>query len=497
MEEKKHKKGLYLKIALVSALGIFLPQAISVLFIHNVFLSLLLGGLSAILVIFILIITLKPLNKVLEGVEILSLGNLNHQIDIRSGDEFEELADSFNQIAFKLKQLLTNLEQDKDTISAQKNKLDIILSSMKDGIIAVDLSKNVVLVNKAACEMTGYGEAELQGHKIDDVLHFFDGKEEISTKAYCQIDFANSYSSRLFQSLTLVGKGERGVKINLMTSPAQEGVQTNLGCILIMHDLTSESELEQMRLDFVSMASHELKTPLTNIIGYLSVYINESKAQLKKEQSLLLDRCLVSARELLSLVENILSVNKIERDQMGISIQPTDLTELLTKAIEDLQNQAKLKNITLALTPLPASLPKVLADPLRTAEVINNLVSNAINYTQAGGRVSVYTRLTLTEVVTTVEDTGIGIPKEAIAHLFNKFFRVSNPLQKGVKGTGLGLYIAKSIIAKLNGKIWVESEVGKGSKFHFSLPIAKEANLSSLDRDKFIGQAISQGTLSY
>lgn len=496
MEEIPHKRGLYPKIAFVILAGVTLPIILTIFVLPNPLYLIPIGIAVAVLATLVIGLFLKPLQTILKGTEALSSGNLNHRLDIRSGDEFEELAESFNKLATKLAQSVTTLEQEKQIISFQKNKLDIILSSMKDGIIAIDLAKNIVLVNKATCEMTGYSEGELQNHQIDDVLHFFDGKDEIAAKTYCQIDLTNSYSSRLFQFLTLVGKGGRGVKINLMTSPAQEGVQTNLGCILIIHDLTSESEVERMRLDFVSMASHELKTPLTNIIGYLSVFINESKDSLKKEQSLLLDRSLVSARQLLNLVENILSVNKIERDEFSVVIQPTDLTATLTKAIEDLQNQAKLKNITLTLAP-PPKLPKVLADPLRLSEVVNNLVANAINYTEAGGRVSVYTQASPEEVITTVEDSGIGIPKEAISHLFNKFFRVSSPLQKGVKGTGLGLYITKSIVEKLGGKIWVESEVGKGSRFHFSLPQAKEANLTSLDRDKFIGQEIQHGALSY
>lgn len=380
---------------------------------------------------------------------------------------------------------LRQLETERDIAIAARDKTNEILSSVIDGIVALDFNKNVILLNKAARELTGYSETEIQGRPIDQMIKLFSEQEEILPKTYCRGSFN--------KPVKVVGKEGKQTKVNLMTTQAEGTVQTNLSCILILHDLSKEEELEQMKLDFVSMASHELKTPLTNIIGYLSVFIEENRPKLTKEQAELLDRSLVSARQLQALVENLLSVNKIEREQMAVSVEQVDLNAVLDKAVEDLQNQAKLKNIILNYTK-DATLPKVMADPLRLAEVINNLVANAISYTGAGGRVSVYSNSAPNEIVTTVEDTGVGIPAEAIPHLFNKFFRVSNTLQKGSKGTGLGLYISKSIIQKLNGRIWVESEPGKGSKFHFSLPIVQEATLNS---NRFVSEAIQTGALNY
>ena len=335
--------------------------------------------------------------------------------------------------------------------------------------------------------MTGFNLAELQGKSVDQFIHLFSETEEIPPQNYCKTTFN--------QPLKLVGKNGKQTRINLLASPVTEGMQANLSCILILHDLSHEQELERMKLDFVSMASHELKTPLTNIIGYLSVFIDENKSKLNKDQIDLLNHSLIASKQLLGLVENLLNVNKIERDQLSVSIEPTDLSAILTKSVDDLQNQAKLKNISLILN-LQALLPKVLADPIRLPEVINNLVANAINYTNAGGSVRVSTEVSPTEVITTIADTGVGIPKDAIPHLFTKFFRVSS-IQKVSKGTGLGLYISKSIIQKLNGRIWVDSEINKGTQFHFSLPIAPQANLGSIDSDKFIGQAIQSGGLNY
>lgn len=486
--------SLLWKLTLTTLSGVFLPLLV-LFFTQNILFAFVAAAAFSLFLIFLFFRFLAPLKTLLQGADNLASGNLNFRLDLRSNDELQKAGEAFNELAQKLKTALESSEQDKSIISAESNKLSAVLSSVIDGIIAVDLGKRVVLANKAAQYLTGYKEEEMQSRPVDELLHLFKDQEEISAKTYCQIDFTESPTVQVFESLTLVGKEGRRVKVSLTTSPISGNLTANLGCLLILHDLTHESELEQMKLDFVSMASHELKTPLTNIIGYLSVFLDENRPKLTREQSQLLDRSLASARELQTLVENILSVNKIEREQMSVALEPVDLNNVLDKAIEDLQNQAKLKNITLNLVKDP-TLPKVLADRVRVDEVINNLVSNAINYTQAGGMVRVYMAASPNEVTVTVEDNGVGIPREAIPHLFNKFFRVSNTLQKGSKGTGLGLYISKSIVQKLNGKIWVESEVGKGSKFHFSLPVAKEQT-SSLNQNKFVSEAIQGGALNY
>lgn len=444
---------------------------------------------------FLILFILKPLKKILQTTENLKSGNLNSRLDIRSRDEFEEWANSFNSVAAYLQQSLASSEQSQYVTTAEKNRLDVILSSIIDGIIAIDLSKNIVLANKTAERITGYTKDELIGHAVEQFIHIFDGKEEILPKNYCQISFSQPVDSSSSHDLvTLVGKEGKQTKVKMSTSPVSEGVRSNLGCVLILHDLTQEQELEQMKLDFVSMASHELRTPLTSIVGYLSVFVSENKNKIPKEEMELIDRSLASSQQLLALVGNLLSVNKIEKEQLTLSKEPVDWQIILKKTVEDLQNQAKLKNINLRLSEPVGPLPKVIADPLRINEVVNNLVTNSINYTNPGGSIVISLELTPNEVITTISDNGIGIPKEAISHLFNKFFRVSNQLQKANKGTGLGLYISKSIVTKLGGKIWVESEVGKGTRFHFSLLIA---NTNSLQGQQFTSQAIQSGSLYY
>lgn len=489
VQQNPRKRTLHLKLALIIFVGISIPT-ISAFITQNTLISILSGFISLALTIFAVFFVLKPLQSLLKGVESLGAGNVNFRLDIKSNDEFEDVGYSFNLMADKIAHIFQKLESDKNTLGMERNMLDVVLSSMIDGVIALDMSKNIVFVNKAAEYLTGYPKEEIQGKPVDATFHIFSDQEEITSKAYCQ----EGYN----KTLLFVGKDGRQKRINLLTtSTPKEGFQTNLNCILILQDLSKEEELEQMKFDFVSMASHELKTPLTTIIGYLSVFIDENRDKIGNEALLLLERSLISARTLQGLVENLLSVNKIEKEKFTVMIEAVDYTNILNKVIYELQNQAKLKNITLSLAPPPQNLPRVLLDQIRIIEVLNNLIGNAIKYTNSGGKISVSLAVTPTEVITTIADTGIGIPEEALPHLFSKFYRVSNKLQKAQKGTGLGLYIAKAIIEKLNGKIWVESKVGEGSRFNFSLPIATQGILGNIDTQGITKEAIQTGALNY
>ncbi len=486
--EVKSKKTLHFKIALVIIFTTITPYLLGLFIQVSPLLLFFAGVLSASASIIILFWILKPLSTLIQSTGAFSDGNLNHRIDIRSGDEFENAGSSFNQMAEKLSKTIQNLENERAVAVTEKNKFDEILSSVIDGIIALDFNKNVIFLNKASEELTNYREAEVKGKPIDQIIHLFSDADEILPRTYCQGSFN--------QTAKLIGKQGKQTKVTLVTTKVSGTVQTNLNCIIMLHDLSREEELEQMKLDFVSMASHELKTPLTSIVGYLSVFLDESKNKIPKESFDLLYKAFTASQQLQTLIQNLLNVNKIEREQLSVSPQPTDYPAILSKVVEDLRGQATQKSILLTLTPPAVNLPKVMADPIRLNEVLTNLVANAINYTNPGGKVEIATEVSPTEIKTVISDSGVGIPKEALPHLFSKFFRVSNKLQQASKGTGLGLYISKSIIEKLHGKIWVESEVEKGSKFYFTLPIVTQSS-GILDSTRFTSEALQSGTLNY
>jgi signal transduction histidine kinase len=195
---------------------------------------------------------------------------------------------------------------------------------------------------------------------------------------------------------------------------------------------------------------------------------------LREEQASFLDKAFISSTQLAALVENLLSVSRIERGSLQIQTQTTAWEPIIEEAYNNFQTQAKERKVSLTYNKPKEKLPLVLVDKFRISEVISNLISNALNYTPAGGAVEVNLEHKGDEVITSVTDSGQGIPAQAIPKLFTKFFRVSGVLEQGSKGTGLGLYISKSIVDMHKGRIWVESEIGKGSKFSFTVPVSSD-----------------------
>ena len=359
-------------------------------------------------------------------------------------------------------------------ITAERNKLNTTIESIADGVLALDYNGVVITINPAALRIFGFGMKDVVGKKLDDIVKMFEGDKRILfsaliTKKKLTKDTVVSQKEGL-KIITSFGKQ---VYVNLTSSAIKEGLEVGLGAIVTITDVSGEKELEEMKLDFVSMAAHELRTPLTAIRGYLSVLQEELTKALSKEQQSFLDKAFISSSQLAALVENLLSVSKIERGAMKIEADPQNWKETLEDVVTNFSPLAKEKNIKLNMS-CQDNLPTVLVDKFRISEVLSNLVGNALNYTNAGGSVQISARFDKSKnmMVTSVKDTGQGIPESAIAHLFTKFFRVSGVLEQGSKGTGLGLYISKAIITMHQGDIWVESELGKGSTFNFTIPVS-------------------------
>lgn len=356
-------------------------------------------------------------------------------------------------------------------LSAERNKLAVVLSGISDAIIAVDLDGSIVMFNQAAKRLTGYQEQEVLGKKISQVIQLFEQEEEILFSKYCPLDGSATQRSRFEkQGLKMQAYGKE-TYVNFLSEQIRDGAKVNLGCIVRMHDVTEEVHLEEMKLDFVSMAAHELRTPLTTIKGYLSVFMDENKGSLTALQNTFLQRIAVAAEQLQALIENLLVVSRIEKGKLPVQIAPLDWTSAVKEVVESLSQQAMVKQIDLRFIEPKGEVPKVMADKLKITEVLTNLLANALNYTNPAGSVQVSLERKAEKVVTHVVDTGQGIPADAMEHLFTKFFRVTGRLTAGVKGTGLGLYISKAIVDAHNGSIWATSTLGKGSAFSFSLPI--------------------------
>lgn len=393
---------------------------------------------------------------------IINQQSFTTKVNIKTSDEIEDLAFAFNQMT-------DSLEGERQVIIAERNKLHITISGITDAVIAVDLQHKITIFNDAARDLTGYTKQEVLGRRIDEVIKFYDKDLEVTPQEYCPISIDNNERVVFGKGvLEIIGK-KKGF-VNLISGKIPEGAQNNLGCILTMHDVTKEQELERMKLDFVSMAAHELRTPLTAMKGYIYFFMRDYLKSMDERGATMTRRLNISTQKLSALVENLLSISKIETGALTIHLQSVEWNAYVKSAVTEVINQIKDKKLELVLH-LPPAKVKVKVDPLRINEVLSNLLSNAISFTDSGGKIEVGVKVKGSEVITYIQDSGQGIPKEALPHLFTKFFRVSGVLEQGSKGTGLGLYIAKSIINIHHGRIWAESDLGKGSTFSFALPI--------------------------
>lgn len=425
---------------------------------------------SILITIFVGFSTLKPIGIVAKDIQKIEKGDLSHTIVVKTHDEIEDLALSINHMSQSLLRSQEILKQDRDTIAAERNTLSTVLGSIGDGVIALNDYFEILLFNTAASIITGWSNQDVEEKKLDTVFLFSEKGIIIPARELCQ----SVESLPLKRRLTFKTKNNQEKTIDMVVSPVPEIYATKLRYILSFYDVSKEEELEKLKVDFVSIATHELRTPLTSIKGYLSVFIKENSSMFNADQNMFLDRINTSILRLSNLVENLLSVARIEKGNLTLNFsQAVNWQVFIEQIVEELKPQAAHANLNLYYEKPSLSHPPPMVDTMRIYEVLINLIANAINYTPAGGTIKVWSEYKGDSITTHIKDTGKGIPKEAIPNLFQKFFRVVNTYEQGSKGTGLGLYISKSIIELHHGKIWVESEEGKGSTFSFSLPLSQ------------------------
>lgn len=236
-----------------------------------------------------------------------------------------------------------------------------------------------------------------------------------------------------------------------------------------------EIKVSKSKSEFISIVAHQLRTPLSAMKWTLRLLLDGDLDPISEKQAKFLQRGYESNERMIRLISDLLDVTRIEEGRFGYALQEMDITKIIAKSAEEFEILAKKREIRLIISPPAQPPPMLFIDPARISLVVSNLLSNAINYTLPGGSVTVTVKSNPTEVEVAIQDTGVGIPQEQISKLFTKFFRASNVLRMQINGTGLGLFIAKNILLRHGGRIWGESEEGKGSTFRFTLPLAKTA----------------------
>ncbi len=360
-------------------------------------------------------------------------------------------------------------------VTLQRDILNKTIESFKDAIMVYDKKFNVHICNSAGAKFLGKQASDLIGKSVFDLINLESHEGKLDTASLIKSLGSSGEDTIEKRDMEIGGGSDIKTAVNLtITSIDDTGL--DLAGLIILEDISREKQLEDMKLDFVSIAAHELRTPITSIRGYMSLLLESDYQKKNSEEFAMIKRVGLSAEKLYALIDNLLSVSKIERGRVTVHLKAVDWMQIVDQAVAELTNQAAEKKIDIKVQKSEAGLPQVSADPLLVNEVVANLISNAIAYTPVGGKVKISFESDSNSLITHITDTGEGISPEAQEHLFTKFYRVAKPLEQGSKGTGLGLFISKSIVDMHSGKIWVVSDKGKGATFSFSLPLNKPKN---------------------
>ena len=407
----------------------------------------------------------RPILRIADISKRIGKGDFSARTDEKRRDEIGTLADSINTMGVSLKEFVTDLE-------SQRKRLETVLNSTEESILAIDRRGVIIIANQATTLLTKKPLGEIIGKRLNDLFAWQRNMQQFSVNY--DMPGTHSYSDVYYTD----GEGiTHYVKLIVARISTDQGEMTQT--IITIHDETKRQELENMKVDFVSMAAHELRTPLATIRGYLELITYKIGKSAPSEVMNYLNKSLRSTTELGGLIANLLDVTRIERGGLVFNFEKVDIAVELQQAIHDVSFNAKDKNISLIYDGASQGC-LVIADQIALHEVINNILTNAIKYTKLNDRVSVSLLRQGDHYSVSIKDTGIGIPKQALPNLFTKFYRVHAGLNSGSTGTGLGLFIAKSIIERHHGTISVVSEEGVGSTFTFTIPVLDEARLMAL-----------------
>ncbi len=412
-----------------------------------------------------------PIEQLLDGTTALAAGDYTKRVPVKSDDEMGLLAAAFNHMAEAVERSSTELERTNNRLTEEKTRIQCIIEGIPDGVMMVDHRSDVVFLNSAVrfmLELDGT-HTERQGTTGNDkdsdngTLSLYDAALQ---------PFAERLEAALREPQDVTLEQPRRRILRLRAVPMKDDLGQP-GCLLLLHDVTEEREIDEMKNSFIALVSHELRTPLTSILAFSSYMLTEKLGPLTDAQKTGVESMYRQAKRLSAIISDFLDVSRIESGKVQMQKQPIEVDEIAERVIEELKPQAAEKNITMSVE--RRGLPKdahvvALADEQRIAQVFTNLLGNALKFTEVNGKVNITLSVRNGGIVVSVSDTGCGIPPEELPKIFDRFYQVERVVTRKTGGTGLGLAIVKNIVEAHGGKVWVTSKVGEGTTFYFTLP---------------------------
>jgi PAS domain S-box-containing protein len=342
-------------------------------------------------------------------------------------------------------------------VAEEKERSEAILANIADGIVAVDRDDEIVLWNATAEQVTGVPAEEALGRRVADVLQRELAAESDAPGSERQIAFM---------------RGGKEVWLSVTEAVMLDAAGAVAGRIFAFRDVSSERVVEQMKSDFVATVSHELRTPLTSIYGFAETLLRGDVAFSAAERSTFLSYIASESERLINIVDDLLNVARLETGTLGLSISRTDVGEIVTETVGRFAEHVD-GDFTFDVE-VPDGSVFVRADREKLTQIVMNLVDNAVKFSPTGGRIAVTARRRSDTAEIRIEDEGIGIARSDQQRIFTKFYRAEEGAVHSPQGTGLGLFLARGLLAAMGGRIWVESSEGEGATFVFELPVAKD-----------------------
>ncbi len=393
-----------------------------------------------------------PLERIRKGAESFARGKFDKKLQGRGSVEISSLAETLNTMAKQLDERIR-------TLSKQRNEQEAMLRSMVEGVIAIDMEERIILLNKAAGNFFQINAKECSKRLISEVIR--------NTSLQEFIRYALKSKKRTKTEITIFQEEERVLEIR--GSALQDSRGTQIGTLIVMNDITQFRQLESMRSEFVANVSHELKTPITSIKGFVET-LQEGVVKEPEKVNQFLDIIAKQTNRMNAIIDDLLNLSRIEqqKESSDIQLSQNKIIDIITGAVQDCRTLAEQKQITIEVNCDETISLNINPDLLQQA--ITNLVDNSIKYSDTGSKVEITVLEKKKKIVISIQDWGCGISSEHHNRLFERFYRVDKARSQKHGGTGLGLAIVKHIAAIHDGKVTVESEPGKGSTFSIHLP---------------------------
>lgn len=397
----------------------------------------------------------RPLERLTQAAQAIAAGEVGQEVVVRNRDEIGSLAVAFNTMSRELAQRLEQIQTNRRERDENSELMETVLGSMIEGVVVIDARQRILYANAAAGPLLDLPTTQVTGRSL------FEAARHPRVQKVVEAVLAGRAAERVEYEVP-----RSNAIVALIGSPLPGDPPP--GAVLVLHDVTELRRLENLRREFVSNVSHELKTPLTTIQAYTETLLGGAIDDPNHNRRFL-ERIDEQAERLHKLILDLLSLARIESAEEAYELLPVPIASTVQVCLNEYLPVAESKGVLLQTQPPPESLV-VWADDEGLLTVLNNLVDNAIKYTPSGGRVSVRWRLDGRRAVIEVEDTGCGIPKQHHARVFERFYRVDKARSRELGGTGLGLSIVKHWVQVFGGSVEVSSELGRGTTFTIRLP---------------------------